>query len=57
MPQINLSLLKINAENYHWRAKSATPKQSHEGDVILVQETTWFVRYKLNITTRNTSGM
>jgi hypothetical protein len=40
MPQISLSLLKINAENYPWRARGATLKQSHEGDVILVQATT-----------------
>ena len=45
--KISLSLLKIDAENYPWRARGATLKQSHEGDVVLIQATTWFVRCKL----------
>jgi hypothetical protein len=47
MPQINLNLLKIDAENYPWRDKVATLKQSHEGDVVLIQATNWFFRCKL----------
>jgi hypothetical protein len=57
MPQINLRLLKINARNYPWRARDATLKESHEGDVIFVQATTYFVRCKLNIKTMNIRGM
>jgi hypothetical protein len=47
MSQINLNLLKIDAENYPWRAKGVAPKQSHEDDVLLIKATTWFVRCKL----------
>jgi hypothetical protein len=47
MPQISLSLLKMDAENYLWRSRVDTLKESHEGDVVLIQATTWFVRCKL----------
>jgi hypothetical protein len=45
--KISLSLLNIDKENYPRRASVATLKQSHEGDVVLIQATTWFVRCKL----------
>jgi hypothetical protein len=36
MPQISLSLLKIDVENYLWRARVDTIKQSHEGDIVSI---------------------
>jgi len=57
MPQINLSLLKTDVENYPWRARGATLKQIHESYVVLIQVTTYFVRCKINITTIHISGI
>lgn len=34
-----LSMLKFDAENYPWGDRGATLKESHKGDVILVQAT------------------